>query len=74
MGVTAQRIRTAWRVTYLLVEEAIQDSNDEALCGQGERTLLEYLGLASRCPYAATLIPIHLPDYGLSQVFEEKGR
>ena len=31
VGGLAQWARMAWRATYLLVEEAVQDGNDEAL-------------------------------------------
>lgn len=62
----------SWRVIYLLVEEAIQDGNDEALWSQRERATSE-LGLTTRCPesfYYLFLCPP--PDCGLGQGFRKR--
>lgn len=72
-GEETQGLRIASRVLYLLVEKAIQDSNDEALQGQRERTTSEYDGLATRCPQSFYYIFLHPPPgCGLGQVFGER--
>lgn len=60
-------------IIYLLVEEAVQDSNDEALWGQRERTTSEYCGLAIRCPQSFYYLFLYPPPgCGLGQVFGER--
>lgn len=59
------------RATYLLVEEAVQDGNNEALRGQRERTASGYLFLASRQPQSFFCLFPHNPQ-AVVQVFGKR--